>query len=326
MQFRTEIKPSIMPFDIRHEHNLLSMGSCFTEHIGEKLTKAKFITCHNPFGIIYNPISMAACLSYLLSDKIFSDQDIFFHNHRYHSFLHHSSFSDTTAAATLQKMNNQLAEGRLFLATADRLLLTFGTAQVFSTKKELQIVTNCHKLPQYLFDKRRLGVDEIVTSFLPVFSALKEHSPSLKVILTVSPVRHLREGFVENQRSKAALLLAVEALEAEFDFVHYFPAYELLLDDLRDYRFYGDDLIHPNSQAIGYIWEHFEQRFFSTNTQRIIRDVRAIQTAAAHRPFDSQSLDYQQFAKVNLAKIAHLQQSFPMLNFDQEKAVFSFSV
>ncbi len=319
MQFRTALSPQPARFQIRHSDCLMSVGSCFAEHIGRRLERNKFTTHLNPFGIIYNPISIADCLEWLLSENFFEEKHVFFHRQLWQSPLHHSSFSGLSSSATLEKMNQKLSESRIFLKKTNRLLLTFGTAQVFEDKKTQLVVANCHKLPSQHFEKKRLKVSDILQKIRPILGQLKATLPDLEIVVTVSPVRHLREGFVENQRSKAALLLALGELESELDFVHYFPAYELLLDDLRDYRFYDSDMLHPNPQAIEYIWQHFGSTFFDAPTLQLLQNISALQTATAHRPFQTETTDYQEFIKNTQQKIADLELQYPTLDFAQER-------
>ncbi len=319
MQFRTALSPQPARFQIRHSDCLMSVGSCFAEHIGRRLERNKFSTCLNPFGIIYNPISMADCLEWLLSEDFFEKKHVFFHRQVWQSPMHHSSFSGLSSSATLEKMNQKLSESRIFLKKTNRLLLTFGTAQIFEDKKTQLVVANCHKLPSQYFEKKRLKVSDILQKIRPILGQLKATLPDLEIVVTVSPVRHLREGFVENQRSKATLLLALGELESELDFVHYFPAYELLLDDLRDYRFYDSDMLHPNPQAIEYIWQHFGSTFFDAPTLQLLQNISAVQTATAHRPFQTETTDYQEFIKNTQQKIADLELQYPTLDFAQER-------
>ncbi len=323
MQFRTELSLSPFPFKIKHQDALLSIGSCFTEHIGARLSALKFKHLQNPFGIVYNPISIAEQLEWLLSDTIFSESDLFENQGLWHSWLHHGSFSGLNKHDTLSKINESLQLAQSQLPSVDRLLVTLGTAHVFVLKENDKVVANCHKMPGQSFEKQRLTIDKIVSKFLPVLQKLKTQNPNLQVIFTVSPVRHIRDGLVENQRSKATLLLAIDNLCQKLNFVHYFPAYELILDDLRDYRFFNADMIHPSEVAIEYVWQHFSQAFFNEETQQINEQIRAIVEASRHRAFHLQSAQHQLFIQKQLSKIEQLVQQYPFLNFAPEQAAFN---
>lgn len=319
MNFRTELPPLPFPLKINHHDSLLSIGSCFTEHIGERLSMLKFKHLQNPFGIVYNPISISAQLEDLWSKKQFTTSDLFDSQGLLHSWAHHGSFSDLDKNATLAKINLTLEQAQALLPSVTRLLVTFGTAHVFVLKESGKIVANCHKMPSQVFEKRRLSVAEIVASFILVLQKLKIQQPDLQVILTVSPVRHIRDGFIENQRSKATLLLAIDQICQELDFAHYFPAYELILDDLRDYRFFNADMIHPNEVAIEYVWQRFGAAFFDKNTQELMVQIEAIVQASQHRAFHSQSAQHQAFVQKQLEKIRVLEAAHSFLNFKAEE-------
>ncbi|MDX1942204.1 MAG: GSCFA domain-containing protein [Saprospiraceae bacterium] len=321
--FRTELPPFNSDFFITHQDCLMSIGSCFTENIGIHLQRLKFNSFLNPFGIIYNPISLSNVLHYLLSDRTFSEKDLFLHQEQWHSFMHHGSFSGLEKEATLENINQSLLEARACFSKVNRLLITLGTAKAFIYKETGEIVANCHKLPGQTFERQRLHIRDIAEAFEPILRDLKKRNPDLQVIFTVSPVRHIRDGLVENQRSKAALLIAIQHLCEDMDFVYYFPAYELMMDDLRDYRFYEADMIHPNQIAIDYIWQYFSEAFFDQPTKQLNSKIEDILQAARHRPFRPQSQQHQAFLRKQLEKIAALEKQYPYLNFIQEKAIFS---
>ncbi len=314
MNFRTIVPPLSTSVRLGHEDCLLAIGSCFTENIGTFLQKSKFDVAINPFGIVYNPISIAETLFYLLKKKDLElEKNIVEQDGVWSSFLHHSSFSTLAKTTIVEKIEKELTEHQVFFSKTNRLFLTFGTAMVHEHKATNQIVANCHKLPAHLFTKRRLSVEEIVTTYTSLLAALQKDKPNLEVIFTVSPIRHIRDGLVENQRSKATLILAIEALCNRFEGVHYFPAYELLLDDLRDYRFFENDLIHPTSFAIQYIWDYFSETYFDATTKEIIGQLNKIQAAAAHRPFQPDSLAYQKFWTAHQKNKEALKLKYPFL-------------
>ncbi len=321
-QFRTTLSASDFPFKISHQNQLLGLGSCFAEHIGARLERLKFPIVRNPFGILYNPMSMLKGLQLLQKQYQFSENDLFQHNGLWHSFQHHSQFSALDKAAVLAKIKKETQQASTALKQCDCLILTFGTAYVYKHLESQQIVANCHKLPARQFQKRRLGVAEIVEAYAPFLQEIQTANPALQVVLTLSPVRHIRDGIIENQRSKATLLLAVDALCEAFDFVHYFPAYELLMDDLRDYRFYATDMVHPSEVAIDYVWEHFQASLFSGETQQLNRQIQQVQQAAAHRPFQPKSVAHQTFLKKQLEKIRQLSEQYPILDFGEERSIF----
>lgn len=318
-EFRTvfQVPPADVP--ISHQNDISALGSCFAEHIGRRLQGYKFRVALNPFGILYNPVSMAEALERLRSGTPYEPGDLFFHQELWHSFDHHGRFSFPDREQALQAINEALAQGAAMLQQTDRVLLTFGTAGVFVVRDRGRIAANCHKLPGQAFERRRLSVGEIADRLSPVFEQLKAQSPGLHIVLSVSPVRHLREGFVENQRSKAALLLAVEELCRRHDFAHYFPAYELLLDDLRDYRFYDADMAHPAPAAIDYIWEQFAAAYFPEETRQIIAAIQKIQRAAAHRPFHPGSAAHRAFVEKMKMEMAALEERYPFLDFGKER-------
>lgn len=316
--FRTVLSLPDYPLSINHDHGILSVGSCFAENIGRKLTAGKFRTLLNPFGIIYNPASAAVVLETIFSERQISEEEVFFHNDLWHSRLHHGAFSNADKAMLLSDLAEQTRRGNAFLQSTDRLLLTFGTAFVWEEKTTGLIAANCHKRPQSNFLRRRLSVNEIIETLLPILQKMKAGNNDLEVIITVSPVRHMRDGFVENQRSKAVLLLAAEEMCGSEAFINYFPAYEIVQDDLRDYRFYTEDMLHPSAVAVAYVWERFGQAFFSAETQTLLNKIKQIQNAVAHRPFRPHSAAHQAFLSTHADKIKLLSAKYPQLDFSEE--------
>ena len=320
--FRTEILPEKLDVEITHQHPILFIGSCFAENIGGKLNELKFPVLINPFGIVYDPVSVAAVLEKIISEKEFTENDLFQNLGLYHSFAHHGRFSHPDELIALNQINDSLRDARLFLQKTNRLVLTLGTAHVFIYKKTNKIVANCHKMPGQEFLRKRLSVAEIYTPLINVFKIIKGRLPSLEIIVTVSPVRHLRDGLVENQKSKAALILGLDEICQRLDFVHYFPSYEIVLDDLRDYRFFAKDLSHPNELAVDYIWKKFENLFFNKKTKNICRRILQIKNALGHRPLHPASNPHQLFLKKQLELIDGLEKEYPFLNFEKEKNIF----
>ena len=322
-RFRTDIAAEAAPFSIGHSDRLLLAGSCFTEHIGGRLQALKFRVRVNPFGIVYNPASIAGCLERLRAgDRPFGEAELFENAGLWRSWEHHSDFAAPTPADALQRINDAYAADAEWLQNANRLLLTFGTADVFALRDTGRIVANNHKMPAARFEKRRLSADEIADATSGILQKIKSQQPDFQVVLTVSPVRHLREGAVANQRSKATLVLACEALCRHLPFAHYFPAYELLLDDLRDYRFYADDMIHPSAVAVGYIWEHFAETYFSKDTIRLIDRIAKIRQAMLHRPFRPDLPEHKAFRRTQLAATEQLKKEYLDLDLREELAFF----
>ncbi len=320
--FRIELNPQKASFDIDYQCFTLGIGSCFIENIGAMLNARQLPFLQNPFGIVYNPLSIAKQLAAIMDREdnskpsFFKDKDFFQHNGLWASLQHHGKFSGQNKEMVLKNMNDSLETACIFFKKTNRILLTFGTANVFIWKETGKVVANCHKIPPQYFEQKRLKVEEIVENFKPVFEKMVSQNPDCQVIITVSPIRHLRDGLVENNRSKAVLLLAADALSQLFDNVHYFPAYEIMMDDLRDYRFYERDMIHPNSVAIEYIWQFFSETFFNKKTKSIIQEVEKINAMLVHRPLHGVDTEgYQKFREQLNLKILALQKQYSFLNF-----------
>jgi hypothetical protein len=311
LKLKTDITIEKPSFQIKYEDTILSMGSCFAQNVATKLDERLYKTCINPFGVLYNPFSIRNSLALLLNNYTFEKKDLFEHKGVWNSFQHHSSFSNLSAASMLHQINEQLDTARLHLKNTTVLCLTFGTAWVYELRKTNKVVSNCHRVPRSKFRRRRLTVTEIVQEMSKLLLYLKEKRPHLQVVLTVSPIRHLKDGFVENQISKSTLLLAIHQLIEHYDYMHYFPAYEIMQDDLRDYRFYEKDLTHPNTIAIDYIWDLFATHYLSDKEDKTRAAVEKLRHAAAHKPFQPTSLAHQKFVQKQLKTIAKLQHKLP---------------
>lgn len=316
--YRTILNAVKSSDEIAHCNKLLSMGSCFSENIGGRLLEYKFSIIVNPYGILFNPIAITESLQHIIDYRQFSESDIFYYNQRWQSFFHHGRFANVDKEICLNEVNTAIKQTHQQIQNLDYLIVTLGTANVFVHKKSNQIVANCHKMPSDEFERKRLTINEITAAFEPIFGQLKRINPNLKIIFTVSPVRHIRDGFVENQRSKATLLLAIDELVKKYYFVSYFPAYELVIDDLRDYRFFKDDMIHPSKLAVDYVWDYFKRTYFSEKTSELNHQIDKIIQAKNHRPFDEHSELHQKFIQNQIQKIYHLQQQFSFLNFEKE--------
>lgn len=319
MAFRTTLDDPSEAFPISYADSILSMGSCFATHMAKRLSQRKFNIQNNPFGILYNPISIAQDLEILASKRIFNQEDLFEHQSLWHSFAHHGAFSATSAAESIDLINTSLKQARAQLQQTNTLIITLGTAFVWKEKTSQKVVANCHKLPASHFSRTACTVEEVVAALYPVLNAYQRRNPNLRCLLSVSPVRHLRDGMVNNQRSKASLILAAHTLTKKLPNVFYFPAYEIMMDDLRDYRFYTSDMLHPSALAVDYIWSFFRQHFFQKNTLEKMEMVERILKAVQHRPLYPNSAAQQQFKAKTLQQIALLEQKYPDLSFLEEK-------
>lgn len=328
MKFRSEIDVKKMPWPIHHQHKLLLTGSCFTENMGEKLHSAKFTTLQNPHGILFNPVSVAEAMNDYIINRQYTSNDLFYYNELYHSWKHHSRFSGLTETDVLQKINSSISAAHSFLQQTDYLFITLGSAWTYQlTENALQahigsVAANNHKAPSAWFHRSLLSVAETVSCFNNIINKLSAYNSALKIIFTISPVRHLREGAIENNRSKAVLIQAVHQLAEQYNHIYYFPAYELVIDDLRDYRFYAEDLVHPNYQATQYVWEKFTTACMSAGTQKLIDQLAAIQLAFKHKPFNPTSEQHRQFLKTFLDKTEKLKEQYPFLELNEEIKFF----
>jgi len=321
MSFFTEIKIPEFPWKMDYSKSMMFFGSCFSENIGQKLIDLKFNVDLNPFGILYNPVSIANSIKILLEKRIFNESDLFQDQGLWNSFYHHSRFSDTDQKTVLKMVNDRIVSSGEFLRQTDFLVITFGTANVYELKKTGQIVSNCHKVPAAEFRQYRLGVYEITEVYRELLEELWKFNPNLKVIFTVSPIRHWKDGAVQNQVSKATLLLAIDSLLNGFGVANcrYFPSYEMMMDELRDYRFYAEDMLHLSPVAIDYIFDRFSRVIIANNSMEVAKEVVKIRKAVLHRPVHSFSEEYRKFLLHNLEEIIKLTINFPYLNFADEK-------
>jgi hypothetical protein len=329
MKFRYEFAIKKLPQPITHQHRLLLIGSCFTENIGEKLDKYKFYTLQNPHGILFNPVSVAEAVTDYIEKKEYTESDLFHLNEAWHSWKHHSRFSGITAEEALQKINTSIAGAHVFLKDTDCLLMTLGSSWTYALtaeaigSKQGQVAANNHKAPSSWFHRRLLTTEEVLQVLDNVLHRLFDFNAKLTVIFTISPVRHLREGVIENNRSKAVLIQAVHHLVDKFDRLYYFPAYELVIDDLRDYRFYAEDLVHPNYFATQYVWEKLVDACMDEETRRLMEEIHAINLAYQHKAFNSSSEQHKNFLQRFYQKTVKLQEMYPFLNLQKEISYFS---
>lgn len=322
MDFRTTVPPQTSDFHLTHADKVMILGSCFSENIGLQLKESGFRVSLNPFGVLYNPASVGMALQRLWQNHPFREEELVEHDGLYHSFSHHGSFSGVDPKSTIENINASFKDAAKALQDVSCLMITFGTAWVYTLPSTDQIVANCHKLPEDSFMRRRLSVNEIEYFYIELLEMLFQEKPDLKVLFTVSPIRHMKDGFHENTLSKSTLHLAIEGLCESFDNVYYFPAYELLMDDLRDYRFYAEDMLHPSAIAQRYIWDHFSDSCFTKSTKEIVRQVQQIRKAMEHKPFHPEDEAYKRFAKKNIATIELLSLNAPELNLEEERAFF----
>lgn len=313
MEFRTKIEIPKSNLSISHRSSILMLGSCFIENIGKLLVDNKFNTNLNPFGVLYNPKSISQALRLLIEKKKFTESDVFEHKGLYHSFYHHSIFSNIDIDKCIGEINAKIEKSSADLRQADVLFITFGTAYVFHSKKNNVVVGNCHKLPASDFDRYRLSVDDIVSDWESLINELKQINPALQIILTVSPIRHMKDGAHENQLSKSVLLLAIDKLREKMDGLDYFPSYEIVLDELRDYRFYNDDMTHPNPTAIKYIWECFSDTYFNDEVYPVIEEWNKIYRALNHRPFNMETDEYKHFLRQTMLKLKAFDEKYPYI-------------
>ena len=320
MEFYTRIDIPKTIFTLDHEDKTLMLGSCFVENIGRILKEKKFSVDINPFGTLYNPASVAEGIRLLLHPKPFTSNDLFQNEGVYHSFTHHSRFSSTSEEECLRMINERLASSTHFLGEANRLIITFGTAYVYRLQTTCQIVANCHKLPEKLFIRQRLNTEEIVEDWNALLKELWENNPKLQILFTVSPIRHWKDGAHENQLSKATLLLAIDSLQKQHpEQIAYFPAYEIVMDELRDYRFYANDMIHPSTLTIDYLWQRFTERFVSAQAIQVLKQWEEIEKAINHKPFQPESEAYKRFVLQTLLKMERLSEKIP--SFDMRKEI-----
>lgn len=324
MSFFTEIQIPEYSNQMDHSKSSMFFGSCFSENIGQKLIDLKFKVDLNPFGILYNPESIANSLRILLEKRIFTEKDLFQDQGLWNSFYHHSRFSDTDQNIALGKINNRISSSHDFLKNANFLMITFGTAWVYELLKSGQIVSNCHKAPENQFKRFRLGVHEIIETYRSLMEELWVFNPNLKIVFTVSPIRHWKDGAVENQLSKATLLLAIDRLIKGFgdQACCYFPSYEIMMDELRDYRFYAEDMLHISPVAVDYIFERFSKVMITKTSIDIFKKVMKLRKAYEHRPVNPTTAEFKEFVKQNLHLINQLTSQFPSLDFSEERIHF----
>ena len=329
MKFHFEFDIKKLPELINYKQKLFLVGSCFTENIGEKLKQYKFTVLENPHGILFNPISVAEALTDYIECNQYGEDNLFQYNGAWHSWKHHSRFSGLNAQDAISKINTSITSAHKYLKESEYVMITLGSAWVYTLTEEAlnarkdSVAANNHKAPASWFHRRLLTVEEVLQGLDNSLHRLFLFNPALKIIFTISPVRHLREGVIENNRSKAVLIQAVHHLVDNFDNLYYFPAYELVIDDLRDYRFYAEDLVHPNYAATQYVWEKFVETCMDEKTKVLMKGIHLINLAHQHKAFNPSSEQHQNFLKKYFEKTNELQQQYPYLNFEEELNYFA---
>lgn len=322
-KFQTIVEIPKFNWETGYSKKNIFMGSCFTENVGNKMAALKYNVDINPFGILYNPISVANGIRILLHEKEFTNSNLIEYDGLWHSFFHHGKFSFSDKNRTLETINSRIKTSAEYFKNADFLFVTFGTAWIYKYKTTGETVSNCHKIPAKQFKRVRLSVNEIVDEYQQLLAEIRKLNPALKIIFTVSPIRHWKDGAIENQRSKATLLLAIdEIIKASKVNCAYFPSYEIVMDELRDYRFYTEDMIHISDVAIKHIWEKFESALISEESRKISKEVVKITAAANHRPFNKFTKEHLSFLQKQLLKLEQLEQKYPFVNLEAEKQKF----
>ena len=312
---QTSVKFESPPTLFSWDSNFCSIGSCFADHISGHFQNFLISIQHNPYGITYNPYSISLQLTRSLAGHYYLKDDLIYQNELYHSLQHHGSFSNTDPEKLLGQIHDRQTHFSNALRSADVLLLTLGTAFVFEFMRNKEIVNNCHKIPGIEFNRYRLSVESVFTSLCESLGNCWKVNPDLNVIITVSPVRHIRDGLVENQRSKATLLLAIDELVQKHHRVQYFPAYEICLDELRDYRFYSDDLIHPSAAAVQYIIRQFIVHYFDQPAHRYFEALSKIRQMLDHRPLHPDRTEYLKFKGELRKRVEELKAQYPGKDF-----------
>ena len=326
MNFFTNINIKPLQPTISYHDKLMLIGSCFTEHIGNYLDDVKFRVMQNPHGILFDPISVCSSLASYIENRQYKEEDLFYLNEAWHSWQHHGRFSGMDKEEVLVNINHSQQAAHTFLKQADWVMITLGSSFVYRLAENQKPVANCHKAPAQTFVKHLSTIEETIIALDTIVYRLFQFNPDIKVLFTISPVRHLRDGVVDNNRSKARLIEAVHHLVNKFDRLYYFPAYELVIDVLRDYRFFDIDFAHPNYAATQFVLEKFSESCCNEETRNLMEEIRKLVIARNHKPFNPNSNQHRQFMKAQLEKTAFLQKQLPFLNFEKENIYFSRTI
>jgi len=316
LQFTTKIPIQKSNFPIDYDSKILLLGSCFAENMGNKFQYFKFQNATNPFGVIFNVVSLEKLIQRSVENRKFTENDIFFHNELWHCFEVHSELSNSDKNTFLNSLNELINSTTQQLNDSTHIIITLGTSWVYRNTELNEIVANCHKVPQKQFTKELFSISQTEESLQNLVSLIHSVNPNCQFIFTVSPVRHIKDGFVENTLSKAHLIAAIHKTIIHHPLpIIYFPAYEILMDELRDYRFYAEDMLHPNQTAIDYIWEQLVASTIADESKSLMIEIENIQKSLSHKPFNSNSESHQKFLKQLNEKIKILQESIPNLKF-----------
>ncbi|PWI31147.1 GSCFA domain-containing protein [Flavobacteriaceae bacterium LYZ1037] len=319
MKLQTTIPLKKQPYNqIDYHSKLLLFGSCFVENMGEKLEYFKFQNLQNPFGILFQPLAIENLITNAINKKVYTEEDVFYFNEQWYSFETHSKLSSFSKEDLLHHLNEQIKATNKHIKAASHIIITLGTAWVYRQIETDTIVANCHKVPQKKFLKELLSIEAISESLQSIIALIKSVNDTATVIVTVSPVRHLKDGFVENTRSKAHLISAIHSLFSSRTMskgLYYFPSYEIMMDELRDYRFYAEDMIHPSQTAISYIWERFQEVWMSNEASKTMEEVDAIQKGFQHKPFHPNSEAHKLFLQKLSDRKVKLQSHFSHISF-----------
>ncbi|WP_323789364.1 GSCFA domain-containing protein [Psychroserpens sp.] len=316
MELQTRLPLKSQPYNqLDYNSKIGLFGSCFSEHIAEKFKYYKFQKFDNPFGILFHPLAIEKLIVNAINETIYTEDDVFFHNEQWHCFDAHSRLSRTSKDALLYELNTQIKTTHAFLKEASHIVITVGTSWAYRLIETDNFVANCHKVQQKKFLKELLSVDAILESLEAIVSLIKSVNPQVSMVFTVSPVRHIKDGFVENTQSKSHLNSAIHQIVDPRKQLYYFPSYEIMLDELRDYRFYKDDMLHPNALAIHYIWQRFNEVWISKEANDTMQEVEYIQKGLEHRPFNPKSEAHQLFLQKLKSKQVNLQSTFNHIQF-----------
>lgn len=314
MKFLLDLNIPSLAAPIKYTDKILLTGSCFTEHIANRLSQHKFQVLSNPNGILFNPISVADSLMGYLEKRVYKTEDLFYLNELWNSWDHHTIFSNIDQKTALYEINNAQTEASNFIEEADWVMVTLGSAFQYILAENGKPVSNNHRGPGQWFEKKLIEIKEIVAALSRFINSLSQKNSKAKVLFTISPVRHIRDGVVDNNRSKARLIESVHQICAQYEQVHYFPAYELVIDVLRDYRFYDIDLVHPNFAATSFVWESFTEKCIAPETALIMKEIQELNTAANHKPRFPETEAHKAFCKKYAEKSKQLQMQYSFLN------------
>ena len=310
------------PVTISYRDTIVSIGSCFSEHIARHMLAHKWKVCINPFGILYNPVSVCRALHRIATAQLYEVSELVSDGELWHSWDHHGRFSHPDPDEVVRRINTEIERAHRYLKEARWLFVTLGTAYVFQLVSSGAVVANCHKFPSRYFRRRRLRVSECVDTLSEALQAVRRLNPEVQVLLTISPVRHVRDGLIANTRSKSVLHLAVEEVAERNEGVYYFPAYELLIDVLRDYRFYESDRVHPTREAIEYIWQQMHDHLLDEPTREVYAEVRKIRMALEHRPRYPDTASHRRFIASLLRQMELVERKWG-IDFSEEKALYN---